>query len=126
VAISGGGESQFASAFAVASASTDGQEALAEASAQAFCAGGETGVAFARAWSISISRDPLGCLTISKARARAIAVCGNDPFGGGGAFASASAEASTRVIGRCRPFGFFRGGGGGITIGGSTSGSIGG
>ena len=48
-----------------------------------------------QAYDVSIGIDRRGCVTLTSARARAIAICG------GGAFSYAAAEATTRVLSLC-------------------------
>lgn len=84
-------------AFAEAVASGgDDADALAEATAIAFCKGGSTATAFAKAYSEALSINKNGCLVLTKAKAIAVAQCK------GGVF-RAYAEASTekKVLGIC-------------------------
>lgn len=82
-------------AEAIAGGGEDG-EALAQATAIAFCQGGGTVKAFARAFNVAISRDEQGCVVLTKARALASAQCR-------GGVASSFAEASfeSRTLGLC-------------------------
>jgi hypothetical protein len=81
-----------------AAGSSDEQEAVAEATAVAFCNGGARSRAFAQAYSQALSVDPYtGCLTLSRARAIAIARCN-----GGVARTYTQASAESRVLGFCR------------------------
>lgn len=71
-------------------------EALAQATAIAFCQGGGTATAFAQAFSVAISRNANGCTVLTRARAIAIARCSGGVFS---SFAEASVE--SRVLGGC-------------------------
>jgi hypothetical protein len=89
----------YGAAFARAAAGTDDeQQALAEATAVAFCQGGKKSRAFAQAYAEALNRDPrTGCLVLSRARAIAVAKCR-----GGVATTYAKATAESRVLGFCR------------------------
>lgn len=89
----------YGAAFARAAAgSDDEQQALAEATAVAFCQGGKNSRAFAQAYAEALNRDPrTGCLVLSRARAIAVAKCR-----GGVATTYAKATAESRVLGFCR------------------------
>jgi hypothetical protein len=100
-AVSRGGQNgQYAYGKALATAIAgggDGQQAVAEATAEVFCSGSNS---YASAWSsafaIALNQDQNGCLVLSKARALASASCG------GGAFNSfADSEATSKVLGFC-------------------------
>jgi hypothetical protein len=99
-AIGQGGDSAkqaYGVAFAEAAASGgEDQEALAQATAAAFCEGGGTATAFASAYSVALSRNKQGCLVLTQARALAVAQCGGGQFT---AYAEASAE--SQVLGLC-------------------------
>jgi hypothetical protein len=86
-------------AFAEAIASGGEQgEALAQATAIAFCQGGSTATAFAEAYSVALSRNSQGCLVLTRARAIAVAQCN----GAGQFSAFAEATVTSQVLGQCR------------------------
>jgi hypothetical protein len=87
-------------AEAIAAGGEDG-EALAQATAIAFCQGGGSATAFARAFNVAISRNEQGCVVLTKARALASAQCRN---GVASSFAEASVE--SRTLGLCGLQGF--------------------
>jgi hypothetical protein len=99
-AINEGGDASnevFGVAFAQAAAAGGDQgEALAQATALAFCEGGGSATAFASAYSVALSRNRQGCLVLTRARAIAVAQCRGGQFT---AFAEASAE--SQVLGLC-------------------------
>jgi len=62
----------------------------------AFCSGGGTATAFAKAYSAALSVNKKGCLVLTEARALAVARCK------GGVFtASAEASVERKVLGLC-------------------------
>lgn len=82
-------------AQAIASGGED-SEALAAATAIAFCKGGGTATAFAKAYSEALSINQNGCLVLTKAKALAVAQCK------GGVFRSyTEASVEKKVIGLC-------------------------
>jgi hypothetical protein len=88
---------QVASAMAEAIASGGAAEkGLAKATATATCTGGATAIAFAEAWEETLTLNNRGCLVLTEAHAIAIAQCKD-----GVAFASASSEVLTRILGGC-------------------------
>jgi hypothetical protein len=99
-AIDEGGDAStqvFGVAFAeAAAAGGDQSQALAYATALAFCQGGGTATAFASAYSAALSRNRQGCVVLTQARALAVAQCSGGQFT---AFAEASAE--SQVLGLC-------------------------
>lgn len=83
----------FASAI---SAGGEEADALASATAVAFCKGGSTALAFAKAYSAILSTDKNGCTVLTEARALAVAQCS------GGVFRSYSEASVTQtVLGLC-------------------------
>lgn len=75
---------------------SDGQQAVAEATAEVFCQGGSYANAWASAFAVALYQDENGCLALSKAQALAVASCG------GGAFKSySSSDATSKVLGFC-------------------------
>lgn len=87
-------------AFASAIASGgDESDALAQATAIAFCKGGSTATAFAKAYSAALEIDKKGCLTLTKVKAFAFAQCKN---GYVRTYAEASVE--KKVLGFCGLF----------------------
>jgi hypothetical protein len=77
----------------------DGQAAVAEATAEVFCAGDSMASAWSSAFAVALNRDQNGCLVLSQARAIATASCG------GGAFNSfADSDAKSTVLGFCGLF----------------------
>lgn len=93
-------------AFAEAVASGgEESDALAEATAIAFCTGGSTATAFAKAFDVALERDKNGCLVLTKVKALAVARCNN---GYVRTYAEASVE--RKVLGFCgilEQFGIF-------------------
>jgi len=115
-AVSEGGEygqATFGQAMAKAMATTEGQAAVAEATASVFCGPNTYATAWAEAMSVALSRDSRGCLVLNKAKAIAVARCNGGVFS-----AEAKAEATSRVLGFCglgaRPWGGDGGFGGGF------------
>jgi hypothetical protein len=87
-------------AFASAIASGgDEEDALAQATAIAFCKGGSTATAFAKAYSAALEINKKGCLVLTKVKAFAFAQCKN---GYVRAYAEASVE--KKVLGFCGLF----------------------
>lgn len=87
-------------AFASAIASGgDESDALAQATAIAFCKGGSTATAFAKAYSAALEINKDGCLTLTKVKAFAFAQCKN---GYVRTYAEASVE--RKVLGICGLF----------------------
>jgi hypothetical protein len=85
----------FAQAIASGTGS-DEYEALAQATAIAFCQGGGTTTAFARAYSVALTNDKNGCTVLTRARAIAVAQCS------GGVFRSyTEATVESQVLGLC-------------------------
>lgn len=77
----------------------DGQQAVAEATAEVFCNGNDYASAWSSAFAVALSEDENGCLVLSRARAMALASCG------GGAFNSYSdSDATSQVLGFCGLF----------------------
>jgi hypothetical protein len=74
----------------------EGQAAVAEATAEVFCAGGAPASAWSSAFAVALNQDENGCLVLNQARAMAMSSCG------GGAFNSvADADATSIVLGFC-------------------------
>lgn len=95
----GGTYGQYTYGQAIAKAvaqGSDGQAAVAEATAEVFCQGGSYANAWSSAFAIALNQDQNGCLVLSKARALAVSSCG------GGAFNSyADSDSTSKVLGFC-------------------------
>jgi hypothetical protein len=102
------GQATFGQAMAKAMATSEGQAAVAEATASVFCGPGTYATAWAEAMSVALSRDSRGCLVLNKAKAIAVARCNGGVFS-----AEAKAEATSRVLGFCGLRPWYSSGGGG-------------
>jgi hypothetical protein len=111
------GQAAFGQAIAKAMATTEGQAAVAEATASVFCGPNTYATAWAEAMSVALSRDARGCLVLNQAKAIAVARCNGGVFS-----AEAKAEATSRVLGFCglRPW-YQQGGGWGGGFGGGNN-----
>lgn len=95
----GGAPARYAYGEAIATAiaaGDDGQAAVAEATAEAFCAGGATASSWASAYAVALEKDARGCLVLSQARAMAEVKCGAS-----GAQAFSKAQTTSVLLGFC-------------------------